>query len=233
MTNTSPAALPRPVMATDVVAPPTSGPSVQATRVSLPDKDAVQPGFASGSSRNGTSPEYVTSSATPLTSTCGALFAIAKVQVAVVFTATGFGEALTEVRPRSALPARSTVSANVPGTAAGPASRTVKATVKSPGLSCSSGVPVNTPEAPRLNPGGKPHGDPASADHHGGDMPMLNADASGNATIDATIDTVTIGSSAGDIVGRAVVVHKDADDFKTQPTGNSGARVACGVIARA
>jgi len=84
-----------------------------------------------------------------------------------------------------------------------------------------------------FNPGGKPHGDPATADHHGGDMPMLNADASGNATLDALIDGVTIGGGAGDIVGRAVVVHKDADDFKTQPTGNSGARVACGVIARA
>ena len=64
-------------------------------------------------------------------------------------------------------------------------------------------------------------------------MPMLTADANGNAMLDATIDTVTIGGGAGDIVGRAVVVHKDADDFKTQPTGNSGARVACGVIAQA
>jgi Cu-Zn family superoxide dismutase len=84
-----------------------------------------------------------------------------------------------------------------------------------------------------FNPASKPHGDPAGAEHHGGDMPMLQADASGNAMLDATIDVVTIGSGAGDIVGRAVVVHKDADDFKTQPTGNSGARVACGVIARA
>jgi Cu-Zn family superoxide dismutase len=84
-----------------------------------------------------------------------------------------------------------------------------------------------------FNPTGKPHGDPAHADHHGGDMPMLVADAGGNATLDATIDTVTVGGSATDIVGRAVIVHKDADDYKTQPTGNSGARVACGVIARA
>ena len=83
-----------------------------------------------------------------------------------------------------------------------------------------------------FNPAGKPHGDPATPDHHGGDMPMLTADAAGNATLEATIDTVTIGSGAGDIVGRAVVIHKDPDDFKTQPTGNSGARVACGVIAR-
>jgi superoxide dismutase, Cu-Zn family len=84
-----------------------------------------------------------------------------------------------------------------------------------------------------FNPSGKPHGDPAAAEHHGGDMPMITADASGTATLDATIDTVTIGAGMADIVGRAVVVHKDADDYKTQPTGNSGARVACGVIARA
>jgi len=83
-----------------------------------------------------------------------------------------------------------------------------------------------------FNPANKPHGDPSGPDHHGGDMPMLVADASGNATLDATIDTVTIGSGPADIVGRAVIVHKDPDDYKTQPTGNSGARVACGVIVR-
>jgi Cu-Zn family superoxide dismutase len=83
-----------------------------------------------------------------------------------------------------------------------------------------------------FNPTNQPHGDPASAAHHGGDMPMLVADANGNATLDATLDGVTIGSGPGDIVGRAVVVHKDVDDFKTQPAGNSGARIACGVIVR-
>ena len=81
-----------------------------------------------------------------------------------------------------------------------------------------------------FNPTSKPHGNPSAGEHHGGDMTMLEADAAGNATLDATLDTVTLGSDANGIVGRAVIVHKDADDFKTQPTGNSGARIACGVI---
>jgi len=80
-----------------------------------------------------------------------------------------------------------------------------------------------------FNPTGKPHGAP-DADHHAGDMPMLQADASGNATLTTDLKGIGIGSGPGDIVGKAVIVHKDADDYKTQPTGNSGARVACGVI---
>ena len=84
-----------------------------------------------------------------------------------------------------------------------------------------------------FNPTGKAHGNPAAGEHHGGDIPMLEADASGNATLDVTLDTITLGGDANTIVGRAIVVHKDADDYKTQPTGNSGARVACGVIAAA
>ena len=84
-----------------------------------------------------------------------------------------------------------------------------------------------------FNPTNKPHGNPAAGEHHGGDMPMLEADAAGSATLDVTLDTVTLTSGASGIVGRAVIVHKDPDDFRTQPTGNSGARVACGVIAAA
>jgi len=83
--------------------------------------------------------------------------------------------------------------------------------------------------AGHFNPSGKPHG-PQDADHHAGDMPMLQADASGNATLTTDLSGISIGSGAGDIVGKAVIVHKDADDYKTQPTGNSGARVACGAI---
>jgi superoxide dismutase, Cu-Zn family len=82
-----------------------------------------------------------------------------------------------------------------------------------------------------FNPTSKPHGDPGGADHHAGDMPQLVADASGNANATAELGPMSIGG-ANDIVGKAVVVHKDADDYKTQPTGNSGARVACGVITK-
>jgi Cu-Zn family superoxide dismutase len=84
-----------------------------------------------------------------------------------------------------------------------------------------------------FNPTGKAHGNPAAGEHHGGDMPTLEADASGDATLDVTLDTITLGDKTNSIIGRAVIVHKDADDYKTQPTGNSGARVACGVIAAA
>ena len=83
-----------------------------------------------------------------------------------------------------------------------------------------------------FNPTGKPHGDPNALDHHAGDMPMLQADASGNATLSAELGVITVGSGATDVVGKSVIVHADPDDFKTQPTGNSGARVACGVITK-
>ena len=84
-----------------------------------------------------------------------------------------------------------------------------------------------------FNPLGKPHAHPSTMDRHAGDMPMLTADAAGNAALTTELDVVTVGSGATDVVGKGVIVHKDPDDFKTQPTGNSGARVACGVIRKA
>lgn len=81
-----------------------------------------------------------------------------------------------------------------------------------------------------FNPGSQPHGDPSADAHHAGDMPMLMADASGKATLKAALSPMTIGGGAADIVGKAVMVHADADDFKSQPAGNSAARIACGVI---
>ena len=81
-----------------------------------------------------------------------------------------------------------------------------------------------------FNPSAQPHGDPAAGAHHVGDMPALAADASGKASLRAEVSPMTLGNGTTDIVGKAVVVHADPDDFKTQPAGNSGARIACGVI---
>lgn len=80
-----------------------------------------------------------------------------------------------------------------------------------------------------FNPGGQPHGHPHQGPHHAGDMPMLQADAYGNARLVAELPGLSVGGKQG-IVGLSVIVHAAADDFKTQPTGNSGGRVACGVI---
>jgi Cu-Zn family superoxide dismutase len=93
-------------------------------------------------------------------------------------------------------------------------------------------APDATSAGGHFNPGGKPHGAPDAAEHHAGDLPMLQADASGNASVSIDVTGLTIGGGATDIVGKSVVVHKDVDDYKTQPAGNSGARIACGVIQK-
>jgi Cu-Zn family superoxide dismutase len=95
---------------------------------------------------------------------------------------------------------------------------------------CSSGDGMSA--GGHFNPLGKPHAHPSTADRHAGDMPMLVADSAGNASFTAELDVITIGGGSADVVGKGVIVHKDPDDFKTQPTGNSGARVACGVVRK-
>jgi superoxide dismutase, Cu-Zn family len=82
-----------------------------------------------------------------------------------------------------------------------------------------------------FNPTSQPHGDPASAAHHAGDMQNIGADAEGRAAVSTTVDGVTLGDGGtNDVVGKAIVVHAKPDDYKTQPSGDSGDRVACGVI---
>ena len=83
-----------------------------------------------------------------------------------------------------------------------------------------------------FNPFGKPHGHPQSGERHAGDMPALVAGKDGRAKIDVELDTITITPGPGSIVGRGLIVHADPDDYKTQPTGNAGARLACAVIQR-
>jgi Cu-Zn family superoxide dismutase len=81
-----------------------------------------------------------------------------------------------------------------------------------------------------FNPTGAPHGSHGRGMHHSGDLPSLKADASGVARIDFESDSIAVGSGATDIVGRGLIVHRDPDDYSTQPTGNAGPRLACAVI---
>jgi Cu-Zn family superoxide dismutase len=81
-----------------------------------------------------------------------------------------------------------------------------------------------------FNPGGTAHGAANAAIHHAGDLPSLRADAHGVASIDTVVSGVTLGEGPTSIKGRSLVVHGKADDYTTQPTGNAGPRVACGVI---
>jgi len=80
-----------------------------------------------------------------------------------------------------------------------------------------------------FNPHHMQHGAPDSEMRHAGDFGNLEADATGKAHYER-VDTVISLEGADSIIGHAVIVHAKADDLKTQPTGNAGARVACGVI---
>jgi Cu-Zn family superoxide dismutase len=82
-----------------------------------------------------------------------------------------------------------------------------------------------------FNPTSQPHGDPSGAAHHAGDMQNARADAEGRAPVSIMVNGVTLGDGGtNDIVGKAIVVHEKPDDYKTQPSGDSGDRIACGVI---
>jgi Cu-Zn family superoxide dismutase len=95
---------------------------------------------------------------------------------------------------------------------------------------CSSGDGMST--GGHFNPLGKPHAHFNTTDRHAGDMPALKADASGNASVTVELDVITVTDGPTSVVGRGLIVHAQPDDYKTQPTGNAGARIACGVIQK-
>lgn len=81
-----------------------------------------------------------------------------------------------------------------------------------------------------FNPSKKHHGYYANPEHHAGDLPNLVADNSGNAKYVADIPNLYLATGPIGIINRSVVIHADPDDYRSQPAGNSGKRVACGVI---
>jgi Cu-Zn family superoxide dismutase len=84
-----------------------------------------------------------------------------------------------------------------------------------------------------FNPTNKPHAGPDATERHVGDMGNVEADASGKANLEYVDHQISLTNDQQSVIGRSVVVHAKADDLKSQPAGDSGARVACGVIGRA
>lgn len=94
---------------------------------------------------------------------------------------------------------------------------------------CSSGDGMSA--GGHFNPLSAAHGGHHTSMHHVGDLPSLETNASGVARFYFESTSISIGSGASNIVGRGLIVHRDPDDFTTQPTGNSGPRLACAVIS--
>jgi Cu-Zn family superoxide dismutase len=95
--------------------------------------------------------------------------------------------------------------------------------------------PEFTSAGGHFNPLGRRHGLATSDGPHAGDLPNLVADQAGRTRYEATTDQLSLGpgpTSLFDADGSALVIHAQEDDQRTDPTGNSGARVACGVIVR-
>ncbi|MDP1943007.1 superoxide dismutase family protein [Rhodoferax sp.] len=95
---------------------------------------------------------------------------------------------------------------------------------------CSSGDGMCT--GGHFNPTGAPHGSHGAGMHHAGDLQSLKADAAGVAKFSFESGMIAVGSGVTDVVGKGLIVHRDPDDYKTQPTGNSGPRLACAIINR-
>ncbi len=96
-------------------------------------------------------------------------------------------------------------------------------------------APTFESAGPHLNPMGKLHGAQNPAGAHMGDLPNINVDAGGRAstTIQVAASPASFGAELGDADKASIVVHAGPDDFRTDPGGNSGDRIACGALTAA
>jgi Cu-Zn family superoxide dismutase len=94
--------------------------------------------------------------------------------------------------------------------------------------------PPFTSAGGHFNPGGKKHGLMATEGHHAGDMPNLHIPANGDLTIEVLNSAITLEKGRPNSVfqegGTALIIHAGKDDYKSDPTGEAGGRIACGVI---
>jgi len=95
--------------------------------------------------------------------------------------------------------------------------------------------PAFTTAGGHLNPDTKKHGKDNPEGPHAGDLLMIDVKADGTAKATLLDTMVTLGDGANSLFhdgGTAIVIHEKEDDYKTDPTGNSGGRIACGVIQK-
>jgi Cu-Zn family superoxide dismutase len=94
--------------------------------------------------------------------------------------------------------------------------------------------PPFTSAGPHFNPGSKKHGLMAAEGHHAGDMPNLHVPASGELALEVLNAEVTLEKGKANSLfgpqGTALVIHAGKDDYKTDPAGDAGGRIACGVV---
>jgi Cu-Zn family superoxide dismutase len=82
-----------------------------------------------------------------------------------------------------------------------------------------------------LNPLGHDHGGLSQFPRHAGDLGNITVGKDGNGQLEILVKGLTVVPGEGSVAGKAVVLHEKPDDLRTQPSGNSGARISCGVIA--
>ncbi|MBI2204897.1 MAG: superoxide dismutase family protein [Candidatus Rokubacteria bacterium] len=95
--------------------------------------------------------------------------------------------------------------------------------------------PEFTTAGGHFNPTNKKHGLESPDGPHAGDLPNITIAADGNGRLESMNERITLGSGGNSLLdadGSAVVIHAAPDDFKTDPTGNSGGRIACGVVIK-
>ena len=83
-----------------------------------------------------------------------------------------------------------------------------------------------------FNPKGKKHGITRKGGMHAGDMPNVHVDANGTLTIEVLNKRLALDDALFDADGAAIVMHTGADDYKSDPAGAAGPRIACGAIER-
>jgi superoxide dismutase, Cu-Zn family len=81
-----------------------------------------------------------------------------------------------------------------------------------------------------FNPSGNPHAGPADPKHHNGDWGNITIGADGKGHLEMTSTMLTVKPGPNSVVGKSVVFHEKADDLKSQPSGDAGGRLGCGVV---